>query len=92
MITVTRYTASWCGPCKAYAPVFDQAAELFDGVQFNVVSHDDDACKFAEAGITGVPTTIIERDGKFIAAHTGAMGYEELVSFINKARVNVALR
>lgn len=94
MITVTRYTASWCIPCKAYGPVFDQVAELFDEVDFQVVSHDDEGgpLKFDEAGIVGVPTTVLERNGKFIAAHTGPMQYEELVGFINKARIDVALR
>lgn len=94
MITVTRYTASWCIPCKAYGPIFDQVAELFDKVDFQVVSHDDadGPEKFAAAGIVGVPTTVLERNGKFVAGHTGPMQYEELVAFINKARIDIALR
>jgi len=85
MITVTRYTASWCGPCKVYGPIFEEVSLMFSNVKFESVFHEDDECKFAEAGVTGVPMTIATKDGKFLAAETGAMTKAKLVEFINIA-------
>ena len=82
---VTRYTASWCGPCNVYGPVFEEVSLMFPDIEFESVFHEEDECRFAEAGVIGVPMTIVTKGGKFLAAETGAMTKAKLVEFINLA-------
>lgn len=66
MLTVLDFNATWCGPCKMLAPVFDSTAKAFDG-KVRFVSVDIDKCTAtAEAfAVEAVPTVVLLRpDGK----------------------------
>lgn len=63
-LTVLDFNATWCGPCKQLKPVFDQAAEIFPGVEFISVDIDRNHQTATEFGIEAVPTVIfIKPDG-----------------------------
>ena len=62
---VLRLTASWCGPCKSYAPVFEKVTDELDNEEWNVSTLDVDTDAGKEVAETyavrGVPTTIVVR-------------------------------
>lgn len=82
MKKVIRYTASWCGPCKLYAPTFAKVASETPGVQFETVDVDSGHQSIMENGIRNVPTTVvIEADGT-VRKQSGNMSVETLKKFI----------
>ena len=82
MKKVIRYTASWCGPCKMFAPIFDRVAAKTSGVQFETVDVDSGHQSIMENGIRNVPTTVVvEADGT-VRKQSGMMGENQLKAFI----------
>lgn len=66
------FSATWCAPCKAVAPVFDQFANENQGkVKVCKVDIDDSPNLPAQLGIRGVPTFIAFKDGKEIGRKIG---------------------
>ncbi|HSQ63198.1 MAG TPA: thioredoxin [Polyangiaceae bacterium] len=73
------FTASWCGPCKALAPVIEKVADEAAG-KYKVVKVDvDEAPKLASRyGIRGVPTVMAFRGGEQVAQQVGLTNLETL--------------
>lgn len=76
--------ATWCGPCKAIAPLLDDASRTYDGrmkiVKMNV---DDNRLIPAKMGVRGVPTLMLFKDGQLKATKVGALTKAQLTSFID---------
>ena len=68
-LVVTNYTASWCGPCQAAAPVFDKMSEDHDDVIFCKVDIDDEDLGdlVAAAQVRAVPTYTFTKSGETVA-------------------------
>jgi len=82
MKQVIRFTATWCGPCKMYAPTFERVASETAGVQFETIDVDSNDPRIAEMGIRGVPTTVVLENGQVVKKQSGNMGTEQLKQFI----------
>ena len=66
------FTATWCGPCKALAPIVDQIAEEMDGqVKVGKLDIDESPMTAGKYGIRGVPTVMVFRAGQRAAQHVG---------------------
>ena len=66
-------TASWCGSCKALAPIFEKTAEeLGAKAVFNYLSVDDNEALAKSLKIMGVPTLLFYRHGILIAKKIGS--------------------
>lgn len=64
---VVDFTASWCGPCRAMAPVLEQMAAEYSGhVRFAKVNIDDDPWLAEQYGVTAVPTLLVFQGGRLI--------------------------
>lgn len=63
MTKVTRYTATWCQPCKQLAPLFEQLKTEYPDVIFETIDIDMNKDAALSNGVTGIPTVIIEKDG-----------------------------
>ena len=76
--------ATWCGPCKAIAPLLDDASKTYDGrlkiVKMNV---DDNRVIPARMGVRGVPTLMLFKNGQLKATKVGAVTKAQLTSFID---------
>ena len=71
---VIRFTASWCGPCRMYKPVFDEVEkEMADsGITFQTVDIDEDKSRRAEQyAVRGVPTTVFIKDNEVVDTIVG---------------------
>src|SRR5688500_17473193 len=66
------FSATWCGPCKALAPVVEKLARATSGtLRVGTIDIDDAPEVAARYGIRGAPTILVFRDGKEAARHVG---------------------
>jgi len=84
MTKVIKFYATWCGPCKAYAPTFDKVAEeLKNDVEFVNIDVDQDTSGLAaEYKIMSIPATIVIKEGNKVSRKTGGMSENELKNLI----------
>lgn len=62
-IVLVDWWASWCGPCRMFAPVYEKAAETHEDIVFAKVDTEAEQGLSGEAGITSIPTLMAFRDG-----------------------------
>jgi thioredoxin 1 len=79
------FTATWCGPCRALAPLVEEAAGTYAG-RVKVGKVDVDECpKTAMAyQIRGVPTLLLFKDGKVAAQSVGLISKSKLTDLVDK--------
>lgn len=80
------YWAAWCGPCKAIAPVLDEAAKKYEGrvtiAKLNVDENPETAAKY---GVRGIPTLMLFKDGQAAATKVGALSKSQLENFLDES-------
>jgi thioredoxin 2 len=83
---VVDFWAAWCGPCRAMAPQFEQAASRLKGEAI-LAKVDSDASPQASSrfGIRSIPTLVLFRDGKEIKRQAGAVQAAQIVSWVQAA-------
>ena len=65
------FSATWCGPCKAFKPVMEEIAS--DGYFIEFIDVDKEENKAQNYGIRSVPTVVIEQGGQEVSRFTGAI-------------------
>jgi thioredoxin len=83
-LTVVDFWAAWCGPCRAMAPQFQQAAQLRPKYRFGKVDVDAEPEVAARYAIRSIPTLMVFRDGEPIAAQAGVMRAEQLAEAMDR--------
>jgi len=84
MVTVKKFSAVWCGPCRALAPVMNEVKTQFSNVKFEDYDVDvayEEATKY---GIRSVPTVIIEKNGVEVERFTGTSSKLAYINAINE--------
>lgn len=85
-ITFVDFWADWCGPCKSFAPIFEQASENNPEMTFAKVDTEAEQQLSQMAGISSIPTLMIFRDGILLFNQPGALPAPALEELIGKVQ------
>jgi thioredoxin 1 len=85
-IVLVDFWASWCGPCRLFAPVFEEASEQNPDIVFGKVDTEDQLRLGAALQIMSIPTLMVFRDGVLLYNQAGALPKAALDDLITQAR------
>jgi len=85
MVTVKRFSAVWCGPCRQLAPVMNEIKGQFSNVKFEGIDVDTSPELVEKYSVVSVPTVIIEKNGELYERFTGLSSKLAYVNAINES-------
>ncbi|MEN9752453.1 MAG: thioredoxin [Actinomycetota bacterium] len=85
-ITLVDFWAEWCGPCRMFGPIFEQASETHSDITFAKVDTEAQQQLAGELGISSIPTLMIFRDGVLLYREAGALPGPALDDIIQRVR------
>ena len=85
-IVLVDWWASWCGPCRMFAPVFEEAATQHPDIVFGKVDTEANQQLAGAAGIMSIPTLMAFRENVLVYSQPGALPAAALDDLIGKIR------
>jgi thioredoxin 1 len=80
------FWAGWCGPCKAFAPVYERVSEDFPDVVFGKVDTEAEQELAGAFGIRSIPTTVVFKEGIGVFMQPGALPEDALRDLVAKVK------
>ena len=85
-IVLVDFWATWCGPCRQFGPVFEEASEKYPDIVFGKIDTDDQQQLAMAAQITSIPTLMVFRDGIVVFRQSGALPLSALEDLISQVQ------
>ena len=85
-IVLIDFWAAWCGPCRQFAPVYEQVSEVNPDVTFAKVDTEAEPELAGRYGITSIPTLVVYRDGIPVFGQPGAVPQPALEDLLTQVR------
>lgn len=93
-IVLVDFWASWCGPCRQFAPTFEKASDKHEDIVFAKVDTEAEQSLAAAANITSIPTLMAFKKGVLVFSQPGAMSavsLEQLITAVRDFDVDAAM-
>jgi len=81
MKTIKYFTATWCGPCKAFKPIMNEVAGEGHSVEF--IDVDEQQNIAVQYGVRSVPTVVIEENGNEVDRFIGALPKQTILEKVS---------
>jgi thioredoxin 1 len=94
-VVLVDFWASWCGPCRMFAPIFEAASEAHPGIVFAKVDTEAERELAAEARITSIPTLMAFKNGQLVFSQPGALpapALEQLIEAVQRLELEDSTR
>ncbi len=83
---IVDFWAPWCGPCKGFAPVYEELSEKYPDIVFAKVNTEEEQQLAAEFQIRSIPTLMLFREQIVLFAQPGALQGSQLEQVIEQAK------